>query len=156
MATAQENNETLAPPPAWLNKVMAGMLRSPLHGIVSEGIMLITVTGRKSGKSYTLPVSYAQEGNDVMCSTDRVGRNWWKNLRGGGDVTLRLRGKNVTGHATVIEDDQEAIADGIRTMLKHVPRDAKYYQVRMDEDKRPFAEDITSSAQHRVIIKIKL
>ncbi len=118
--------------------------------------MLITVTGRKSGKSYTLPVSYAQENGRLICSTDRVDRNWWKNLRGGADVTLRLRGKNVTGRATVIEDDLEAIADGIRLMLKNVPRDAKYYQVRMDGDKRPFAEDITASAEHRVIIEIKI
>ncbi len=157
MTTLQENNPDLpAPPPAWLNKTMMWMLRSPFHGIVSKNIMLITVTGRKSGKTYTLPVSYAREGGEVICSTDRVARSWWKNLRGGADVVLRLRGKDVTGRATVIEDDLEAIAKGIETMLKHVPRDAKYYNVRLDGEKRPLAEDIARSAQHRVIIKVKI
>jgi len=154
--TTKENNDTPAPPPAWLNSVITGVLRSPIHGMVSKNIMLITVIGRKSGKAYTLPVSYAREGDRVICSTDRIGRNWWKNLRDGAEVTLRLRGKDVTGQATLIENDQNAIAEGIRTMLKHVPRDAKYYEVRLDEDKRPFAEDITASAQHRVIIEITI
>ncbi len=145
-----------APPPAWLNKMMHWILRSPLHGVVSKNIMLITVTGRKSGKKYTLPVSYARDGDLVLCSTDRAVGSWWKNLRGGADVTLRLRGKDIAGHATVIYDDQEAVAKGIETMLKYVPRDAKYYQVRLDDEKRPLPEDIIQSAQHRVIIEIKI
>jgi len=156
MTTSQGNNPDLpSPPPAWLNKMMMWILRSPLHGIVSKNIMLITVTGRKSGKKYTLPVSYAREGDGAICSTDRA-RSWWKNLRGGADVVLRLRGKDVTGRATVIDDDLEAIAKGIGTMLKYVPRDAQYYNVRLDDQKRPFPKDIARSAQHRVIIKIKI
>ncbi len=156
MTTLQETNPDLpAPPPAWLNKVMIWLLRSPLHGLVSKDIMLITVTGRKSGKAYRLPVSYVREDNLVLCSTEHV-RSWWKNLRGGADVTLRLRGSQVAGRATVIDDDLDAIAKGIETMLKHVPRDAKYYNVRLDGQKRPLAEDITQSAQHRVIIEIKI
>ncbi len=157
MTTLQEKKPDLpAPPPAWLNKMMMWTLHSPLHGIVSKNILLITVTGRKSGKKYTLPISYVREGDLMLCSTDRNVRSWWKNLRGGADVVLRLRGKDVSGHATVVDDDQEAIAKGIETMLKQVPRDAKYYNVRLDGKKRPFPEDIIRSAQHRVIIKIRL
>ncbi len=151
-----ENSDQPAPPPVWLNKMITWMLRSPLHGVVSKDIMLITVTGRKSGKKYTLPISYVREDDLVLCSTDRVGRKWWKNLRGGADVLLRLRGQDIAGRATVIDDDPEAIAKGIRTMLQHVPRDAKYYDVRLDDQKQPLAEDIVRSAQHRVIIKIKI
>lgn len=157
MTTYQETNIDLpAPPPAWLNKLMMWMLRSPLHKIVSKNIMLITVTGRKSGKTYTLPVSYVQDGDLVLCSTDRDVRNWWKNLRDGANVVLQLRGKEVAGYATAIADDQEAIAKGIETMLTAVPRDAKYYHVRLDGEKRPLAEDIARSAQHRVVVKIKI
>ncbi len=32
------------------------ILRSPLHGTMSAGLLLITYHGRKSGKEYTLPV----------------------------------------------------------------------------------------------------
>ena len=40
------------------NDFMAWVLRSPFHGMLSNGMMLITVTGRKTGKAYTTPVGY--------------------------------------------------------------------------------------------------
>ena len=38
------------------NDFMAWVLRSPFHGMLSKGMMLITITGRKTGKTYTTPV----------------------------------------------------------------------------------------------------
>ena len=46
-------------PPA-VNAGMRFILRSPLHGMVSKTITLISFTGRKSGKAYSTPVSYSQ------------------------------------------------------------------------------------------------
>jgi hypothetical protein len=40
------------------NDFMSWFLRSPLHGLLSNGMMLLTVTGRKTGKKYTTPVGY--------------------------------------------------------------------------------------------------
>ena len=49
-----------APPPKavlrLLNPLLAALLRSPLHRLASKNLMLLTVTGRKSGRTYTLPV----------------------------------------------------------------------------------------------------
>ncbi len=47
------------------NPLVRLILRSPLHGVMSKGIMLITYTGLKSGKEYTLPVSYLQDGGRI-------------------------------------------------------------------------------------------
>ena len=43
--------------PPIVNRAMKFMLRSPLHSIVDKKILLVTFTGRKSGKTYTTPVS---------------------------------------------------------------------------------------------------
>ena len=103
-------------PPGWLkpaftviNPAMKALLRSPLHGLVSGSLLLVTFTGRRSGREYTTPVGYEQVDGTlyVTSQTDRV---WWKNLRGGADVTVHLRGEARAGHAEVIEDD-EAVAD---------------------------------------------
>jgi hypothetical protein len=75
--------------------------------------MLLTVTGRKTGKRYPMPVSYARDGDLIICSTDRTRADWWKNLRGGATVTLWLCGKEVTGQATVISEDRQALISGI-------------------------------------------
>jgi hypothetical protein len=73
-----------------LNHAVAALLRSPLHGLISRDLMLITFTGRKSGRSYTTPVTYSQQGEQIVFhSTQR----WWKNLEGSALVTLRLRGR---------------------------------------------------------------
>ena len=36
------------------NDFITWVLRSPFHGMLSNGMMLITVTGRKTGKKYTM------------------------------------------------------------------------------------------------------
>jgi deazaflavin-dependent oxidoreductase (nitroreductase family) len=94
------------------NSTMKGMLRSPFHGLVSSSTMLITVSGRKSGRTYTTPVNYVRDG-DTITVVSRKGRVWWRNLRGGARVTMRVRGKDLTGEAEVVEDDHEAIVGAL-------------------------------------------
>ena len=72
------------------NDFMAWILRSPLHGMLSNGMMLITITGRKTGKKYTTPVGYYMEGETMWVITSRE-RTWWKNLQGGAKVDLLLK-----------------------------------------------------------------
>ena len=52
-------------PPKFMNNLMTAMLRSPLHGMMSKFIMLISFRGRKSGKLYTIPVGYMQDGDTL-------------------------------------------------------------------------------------------
>ena len=82
------------------NPLMKRLLRSPVHFLVSRYYMLITVTGRKSGKIYTTPVQYKQVGNDIFVITNRD-YQWWKNLRGGVEVTVHIRGVDVVGEADI-------------------------------------------------------
>ena len=52
--------------PALFNPFMKTVLRSPLHGMISRRLLLITFTGRKSGKVFTTPISYEQEGATLL------------------------------------------------------------------------------------------
>lgn len=105
------------------NPFMKWLLRSPFHGIVSRSYMLLTFTGRKSGKVYSIPVQYAQEGRTLYVMSSR-GYVWWKNLRGGAAVQIRLRGKDVRGRATTstdpvtIRDVANTIYPGLSTERK--------------------------------------
>jgi deazaflavin-dependent oxidoreductase (nitroreductase family) len=89
------------------NDFMAWVLRSPFHGMLSNGMMLITITGRKTGKTYTTPVGYYVEGEYLWVVTSRE-RKWWKNLQGGAQVNLLLKRKPVNGIAD-IELDEKAV-----------------------------------------------
>ncbi|MCS6835694.1 MAG: nitroreductase family deazaflavin-dependent oxidoreductase [Anaerolineae bacterium] len=99
-------------PPAlwrWFTKVqnpfMKWLLRSPFHSVVSRIYLLITFTGRKSGKTYTTPVQYAQDGATLYIITSE-GYTWWKNLRGGAQVQIHLRGTTYHAQADTSTDPQ--------------------------------------------------
>lgn len=91
-----------------INPILKLLLRSPLHGLVSRNLMLISFTGRKSQHIYTTPVEYQRAG-DMVTVLSRKGRAWWKNLQGGAPVTLWLHGQELHGQAEVIATDERVI-----------------------------------------------
>jgi deazaflavin-dependent oxidoreductase (nitroreductase family) len=129
------------------------VLRSPVHGMVSKTVLLITFTGRKSGKTYTTPVDYSQDGDQVTIFTHA---DWWKNLRSGTPVTLHIRGRDLQGLAEPIAEDKRAIAAGLTVHLQKVPSDAKYYGVTFDGHGNPRSEEVEKAAQTVVMIPIRL
>jgi deazaflavin-dependent oxidoreductase (nitroreductase family) len=95
-------SQTVSPQQPTSRRFMSWMLRSPLS-VFMNGLLLITVTGRKTGRLISTPVNYVKDGNTLLI-TSKVDRTWWKNLRGGAPVTLRLNGKTYQAAAIVIED----------------------------------------------------
>ena len=91
------------------NTFVGGILHSPFHGLLSKHMMLITFTGRVSGKRYTTPVNYLFIG-DVIYVVSLRDRTWWRNLRGGGPVTLRLNGEKVHGGVMLSKMMRESIS----------------------------------------------
>ena len=139
--------------PPFVNNTMKFMLRSPMHRLVSKNILLITFTGCKSGKTYTTPVCYSQEGNQIYIFTHA---RWWKNLCNCTSVTLRLRGREVQGVPEPIVEDKGAIAAKLVTHLQRVPSDARYYDVTFDEHGNPRAEEVENAVQTVVMIRVQL
>jgi deazaflavin-dependent oxidoreductase (nitroreductase family) len=137
----------------FLNPLMTLLLKSPLHRVVSGTMMLITFTGRKSGKRYTTPVGYLRTGDEVICLTHA---NWWKNLRGGVPVTLRIQGQQVEGRAEAIAGDKARVAEGIRKFLLQVPSWAGFYSVTIGEDGMPKSEEVEQAAKEAILIVIRL
>lgn len=145
-------SENASVPPA-VNRMMKFILRSPLHGMVSKSVLLISFTGRKTGKTYTTPVSYSQDGDRVMIFTHAT---WWKNLRGGEPVMLRIQGRERQGLPEIVVEDQRAIAAALAAHLRSVPSDARWYKVTLDERGNPNAAQIEQAAQTVVMLRINL
>ena len=136
------------------NTFVGGILRSPFHGLLSKNVMLITFTGRVSGKRYTTPVNYLLIG-DVLYVVSTRDCTWWRNLRGGSPVTLRLNGEKVHGWGDVVEDD-ERIHQHLLTYIQEAPILARYFGVGLDVDGRPDDEDVTRASRSRVMVIIRL
>lgn len=97
-----------------VNPVLALLLRSPVHRVVSNSLMLLSFRGRKTGKRYVIPVGYLEQGSQLFLFSHA---GWAKNFRGGAPVRVRRRGERCAGTATVIED-VETITRVIRLMAE--------------------------------------
>jgi deazaflavin-dependent oxidoreductase (nitroreductase family) len=94
------------------NRVVAALLRSPLHPTMSGAVLLLTFRGRRSGRWFTTPVQYAStpDGMLVVIPGHPERKQWWRNLRGGAAVKVRLGARDVGATAEVVEDDDRADA----------------------------------------------
>jgi hypothetical protein len=93
---------------------MTFLLRSPLHGLISKQLMLISFRGRKSGNTITTPVSRIDDGAGYKFF---VSSPWWRNLRGGAQVELLIAGRTITATALPEEDPAVVLAEA-RTFLE--------------------------------------
>ncbi len=87
-----------------VNAGVSTILRSSWHGMMSPRLLLITFTGRKSGKEFTTPIRYVQEGETLRMKI-LVEYLWWKNLVGEAKVRVLLRGQMRTGTAVVLPEE---------------------------------------------------
>jgi deazaflavin-dependent oxidoreductase (nitroreductase family) len=135
------------------NPFVVALLRSPLHGFMSGSTMLLTYTGRKSGKAYTTPVNYLRDGDTQLVVSSRE-HIWWKNLRGGAPVTARVRGQDMRGVGVAFEG--EAAEGGLLTVLRRVPAYRRYFGVKLATDgtlKDP--EALAQVAGSNAVVRIK-
>ena len=139
---------------AVINPVMKFLLRSPVHGIMSKSIMLITFTGRKSGRQFTTPVRYIETEGTVRCFT-AVENQWWRNLREEAAVTLRINGQDGRYQARAIHDDPAAIRRWLVFYLALFPQDAAYHEIRLNKDKTLNDADLDKAVQHAIVVEAR-
>ena len=136
-----------------VNRFVSRLLRTPFHPLVSWSLMLITFTGRKSGKIYTTPLSYVRF-DDLVLAFSKA--KWTRNLAGGAPVTLLIKKKEYQGWAELVADDKQAVAEGLQAFLRHSRFDAKIHGVKYDSNGDPNWEDVQRAAQMTTMLRIQL
>ena len=136
------------------NSIMIWLLRSPFHAILDKSIMLVTVKGLKSGKAYTMPVNYLQEG-DTLWVTSLRSRTRWRNLAGGAQLEVLLAGRPRHAHGEAIVD-KTAVAGSLLAYFKLAPQYARYYGVSLDSAGQPVPASCVQAAQERVMVRVEL
>jgi hypothetical protein len=138
----------------WYNPIMVWMLYSPLHAMLSGNMMVLNYSGRKSGRAYRLPISYKRI-DDTLLTSSYKRRTWWRNLRGGVPVTVRLQGKDINGLAEVIEDEH-GVMGGIIAYIGGDPQIARMFGVKLGADGQPESESLRQVASDQVIVRTVL
>jgi len=99
---------------AGFNRVAVGLMNVPVLGqLVRRGMVVIRYTGRKSGKSFELPVGYRRTGDQLVIGVSMPDKkSWWRNFLGeGGTITfVGLDGRDRTGHAVANRDERGGVS----------------------------------------------
>ncbi len=112
-----------------INRAMKVLLDSPLHGLMSNSVLTIRFTGRRTGRVWSLPVRYLREdGGGLFCLTSRDAA-WWQNFLEPTPVELQLAGERVAGVARSVTDDASRKEAALRRLLERFPGDAPYHGV---------------------------
>jgi deazaflavin-dependent oxidoreductase (nitroreductase family) len=146
--------EDARPPKAVLrlvNPIMVALLRSRLHRLASKNLMLLTITGRKSGRSYTLPVTRHEQPDGTLVVSAAGG--WRHNLRAGAEVCVTLDGREHTAHVTPEEDPVRA-AEVFKGLLDRAG--ARAVGVKVNVGRSPTPDEIKPALAHRVVAYLKL
>lgn len=79
-------------------------------------ITLITYTGRRSGRTFSIPVAYRRRGDEIDIAANLPdAKTWWRNFLGdGGPVSLTLDGAERTGHAVAHRDEKGRVTVRVR------------------------------------------
>lgn len=105
------------------NPVVVAILRSPAHRLLSGALLLLTVTGRRSGRRFTFPVMYAPDGDDLLVFVGmHEQKQWWRNVRGGAQVTVRVRGHEELRDAELLTGDRQSLAEPLAVYLRRFPK----------------------------------
>ena len=134
------------------NSFVTWMLKSPLHPLMGS-TLLLTVTGRKSGRKISVPVNYFRDGNDLWIVSKRD-RTWWRNLKGSAPVSVRLQGHEFPAVGEAIVDDATVLSQ-LGQYVRMLPASARYLGVRL-ADGVPNADDLQRAANERVFVHICL
>jgi F420H(2)-dependent quinone reductase len=136
-----------------LNPIVRLLLRSPLHRLMSKQYMLLAVAGRKSGRTYTIPVGRHYLDDELLVGA----RGMWKsNLRGGADVRVTIEGRERAGRAE-LDEDPDHVAEVYKRLLAQLGRKkASVLGLKVNVDREPTLDEIRPAVADRVIARIRL
>jgi hypothetical protein len=111
-----------------VNKAVLGLLRSPMHRVLSGSTDAIRFVGRRSGATFVTPTQYVRIGDGVAIMSGRPEmKTWWRNFRQPRDVDVLLRGSWVPmiGVARIGADDPGSTAPLLDAYLARFPKVAR-------------------------------
>jgi deazaflavin-dependent oxidoreductase (nitroreductase family) len=131
------------------------VLASPWHRRHSDHTLTLEVTGRRTGKRFRLPVSYVEDGGELLVFVDEAdAKRWWRNLRGGATVRVRLRGQRRPAWAEVVWDhDPAALA---RALARFVAAWPGFVDLGLPPADYYSAEDLLPVARGLAVVMIRV
>jgi hypothetical protein len=91
-----------------MNPLVRAAAKSPLHAVLDNSLLVLHFHGRKTTRSYDIPVGYTAVQDALIVVTQHT---WRVNLRGGADIDVTHRGRRQRMRADLDEDPITVAAD---------------------------------------------
>jgi deazaflavin-dependent oxidoreductase (nitroreductase family) len=103
------------------NPILKAILHSPLRSLLPDNWVILTYTGRKTGRKRSVVFHFAQYKDEFIVVPGCFGElpNWWRNFRKESKANLFYKGKTMECLARTIEHNE----------TNAVPRLAAYVRV---------------------------
>jgi hypothetical protein len=123
------------PRPVWrlVNGFMRAVLGLPFPTPLGKRLMLVNLTGRKTGRRWRQPISYVRH-EDVLLTPG--GGNWKLNLRPDESVRLRINGRDQMATPELVRD-RDTASDLLAIMIASNPAVTRFSGMELDAEGRP-------------------
>jgi hypothetical protein len=136
----------------FINPIVRLILKSPIHFLISNQILLFRVVGRRSKRIFEIPASFAHINDSLVCVTLRENL-WWKNFKDIETQEIYFKGKKINKNISINFTDNAFVRDKLKELIEHNPIDAFFAGVKLDKNKVPNSADLDKAAElHTVII----
>ncbi|CAN5836378.1 hypothetical protein BH23ACT5_BH23ACT5_14500 [soil metagenome] len=144
-------------PPPWvlriINPVLRSVLRSPFHRPFSRYLILLAVTGRRTGRRHLIPVGRHDDGEGFVVS---VSGAWRYNLLDDAPVSVIVDGRERAG-STELETDPDRVSAAFRDLYeRYGTKGASLIGLKVKGTRSPTADDIKPAVATRWIARIRL
>lgn len=137
--------------------LVAAILRSPLHPLLSFGLMLISFEGRKTGRRYSFPVGYQQRGGTITVLASRAQRkSWWRNFREPRPVEVLVRGRRLEGLGRLLSGDTEEFRGAVEATFRRLPRLAGQFGIAYERGQPIREEQWRTIVAEGAVVRVEL
>ena len=127
------------------NAIVSTLLRTPgVSSGMGKRLVIINVTGRKTGKQYSVPVAYTRHEGNLLVGTPFT---WARNMRTGEPVEIILQGKRRQADVEVISDENGVVA-AYDVICRDNRQFAKFNNIGFGPDGAPSPSDLHQAWAH--------
>ncbi len=84
------------------NALMSWLVRSPLHPLLLGQVLVVRCEGRRTGRTYLVPVTCRPSGGEALHALTSVRGLWWRNIASGAPATVYYRGREREARIDVV------------------------------------------------------
>ena len=138
-----------------INPFVALLARSPLHFIISHQVLVIEFKGRRSGKSYLVPVSYHKHESSYTSVTLRS-NIWWRNLKDISHTQVWLKGKLTNVKIDLEFNDDQIVENTLRNLVTNNKIDAYFANIKLEKNGSPDPHDLANAAKIHTVLRFTI